>query len=285
MDGPSVNSDRNHALTVRLGRRLLHARGLALEAAQEIQLRAANAGRTDHVHFRDRRRVQREDALDPLAEGHLADGKRRTRPAAVEADDDALEDLDALLVALAHLDVHAHRVAGLHVRSSRQLRLLDQLNRAHVVSPVPSESRPASPALRRRAPPCRAAPDAARASAAAPPAFASVAPPRGGPTAARPAPSAPGKLRRPRVMRVVQQPARKRVLFHRPRVADDARHEPAHCVHDDQRGKFAAAQDVVPNRQLLGRYRRPDPLVHSLISAAEQHDDAPADAGAPPRPA
>src|SRR5689334_22293265 len=51
---------------------LLHARRLALQIAQEVQLGAAHARRPDDFHLGDRRRVQREDALDALAERHLA---------------------------------------------------------------------------------------------------------------------------------------------------------------------------------------------------------------------
>ena len=53
---------------------------------------------------------------------------------ALSADDDAFEDLDALLVALADLGVHPHRVAHaeggqLRPRLRLHVPLLDQLNR------------------------------------------------------------------------------------------------------------------------------------------------------------
>jgi hypothetical protein len=69
--------------------------------------------------------VQRENALDALAERHFTDGEGRARAAAVHADDHALEYLDALFVALAHLDVDLDRIAGLHRRPIGQLRLFD----------------------------------------------------------------------------------------------------------------------------------------------------------------
>src|SRR5678816_3869391 len=50
--------------------RFLHPRRLALQAAQEVQLGAADARRADDIDLGDRRRVQREDALDALAERH-----------------------------------------------------------------------------------------------------------------------------------------------------------------------------------------------------------------------
>src|SRR5258705_6522627 len=130
-----------------LGHRLLHARGLALQVAEEVQLRAPDARRPHDVDLGDGRRVQREDALDALAEGHLADRERGARAAAVQADDDSLENLDAFLVALAHLHVHAHGVARLHPRPIRQLRLLDLFHPGHfVVSFAPAD--PKGPALR-----------------------------------------------------------------------------------------------------------------------------------------
>src|SRR5687767_10664466 len=110
---------------------LLHAGGLALQTAQEVQLRAAYPGGPYDIHLGDRRRMQREDALHSLPKRYLAHRERRTRPAAVNADDHALEDLYALLVTFADLHVHPDGISGFHVRSSRQLRFLDQFNRAH----------------------------------------------------------------------------------------------------------------------------------------------------------
>src|SRR6476620_7877856 len=82
---------------------LFHPRGLALQIPQEIELRAPHARRSHDVDLRDRRRVQRKDALDPLTERDLAHREAGARAAAVHADDDAFEDLDAFLVALADL--------------------------------------------------------------------------------------------------------------------------------------------------------------------------------------
>jgi hypothetical protein len=75
--------------------------------------------------------VQRENALDALAERHLADRKRRAAAAAMQGDDQTLEDLDALLVAFAHLHVHAYGVARPHGRPLHHVRLFDNLNRLH----------------------------------------------------------------------------------------------------------------------------------------------------------
>src|SRR5262245_41656496 len=110
---------------------VFHPRGLALQVAQVVQLRPADFGRSRDFHLLDRRRVERKDALDALSERHLAHRERRARAAAVQADYDAFENLNALLVALAHFHVHANGVARLYRRPFGQLRLLHQLNRAH----------------------------------------------------------------------------------------------------------------------------------------------------------
>jgi hypothetical protein len=77
----------------------LDAGGLALQLAQVVEARAPHVALRDHLDLLDARRVQREDALDADAVGDLADGERRARATAVLTDHDALEDLDALLVA------------------------------------------------------------------------------------------------------------------------------------------------------------------------------------------
>src|SRR5262245_32251684 len=79
--------------------------------------------------------MKRENALDALAKRYLAHGKRRASPSTVYADDDAFEDLNALLVPLAHLHVHSNSVAGLHRRPLGELRLFHQLNCAHIRTP------------------------------------------------------------------------------------------------------------------------------------------------------
>ena len=57
------------------------------------------------------------------------------------------------------------------------------------------------------------------------------------------------ELRRPRVVRIVEQPARKRIAGDRIFVADDTRNQPRHRVDDDERRQFAAAEHVVADRQ------------------------------------
>src|ERR1700682_1818118 len=100
---------------------VLHPCGLALQVAQVVQLRATDLGRPHHLDLLDRRRVQREDPLDALAERHLAHGERRARAAAMLPDDEPFKDLNPLLVTLAHLHVHTNGVARPHRRPIGQL--------------------------------------------------------------------------------------------------------------------------------------------------------------------
>src|SRR5262245_53519210 len=119
-----------------LANALFHPCGLTLQIPQEVELRAPHPRRSHDVDLRNRRRVQRKDALHPLTKRDLAHRKAGARAAAVHADNDPFEDLDSFLVALANLHVHADGVAGLHSRSIRQLLLFDQLYRAHDISPL-----------------------------------------------------------------------------------------------------------------------------------------------------
>jgi hypothetical protein len=68
----------------------------------------------------------------PFRSRHLPDRERGARAPAVHADDDTLEDLDALFIALAHFHVHLDGIARLHRRPIGQLRFFHQVNRAHV---------------------------------------------------------------------------------------------------------------------------------------------------------
>ena len=80
---------------------LLHSRGTFAKAAAEVgELGAADITPAIDLHFVHARRVDRENALDGLAVADAADGEGRVQAVATAADDDAGEDLDALLVAL-----------------------------------------------------------------------------------------------------------------------------------------------------------------------------------------
>ena len=85
----------------------LDARGLTDAIAQVVQTRAANAADARDFDLLDKRREVRKHALDADAVGDAADRERGSRPAAADADDDALEDLDALPFALDDLGMNA----------------------------------------------------------------------------------------------------------------------------------------------------------------------------------
>src|SRR5690606_14087580 len=94
----------------------LEAGGLAPQLAQVVELGAAAAAAAHDRDLADQRRVEREDALDALAEGDLAHGHGAAGAAAVLArDDDALEGMGAGPVALGDIVVdtdcvHGHRL-------------------------------------------------------------------------------------------------------------------------------------------------------------------------------
>src|SRR4029079_13193580 len=105
---------------------------LALQIAQVVQLRAADAAAANHLDTIDRGGVEREDALDTDAARYLPHGEGLADAAALAADDDTLEHLDALLVPLDHLHVHAHGVPGAEIRhTGLQKRGFDASQRFH----------------------------------------------------------------------------------------------------------------------------------------------------------
>src|SRR2546423_10174869 len=118
------------------------ARLLAAQTAQVIQLGAAHfaaAHDLDRVHHR---RIKREYALDALTVGNLADREALVDAAARASNADALVGLHARAVALAHLDVHDHGIAGPEIRDFLlgaelgDLLLLDLLQQVHGNSPA-----------------------------------------------------------------------------------------------------------------------------------------------------
>jgi Domain of unknown function (DUF4153) len=111
---------------------LLDPRLLPAEVAQVIQLGATDTASLDDLQLRDRRRVEREGSFDPDPEGDLADRERLADAAARAPDDDALEDLHALAVALHDADMHLDGVAGAEIREiGAQERLLDHVGTVH----------------------------------------------------------------------------------------------------------------------------------------------------------
>src|SRR5262245_33901837 len=67
----------------------LHARRLALEVAQVLELGAANLRTPHELDALNRRRVQREDSLHALPERHLAHREGGIGPAPMHPDHDA----------------------------------------------------------------------------------------------------------------------------------------------------------------------------------------------------
>src|SRR5579863_8203704 len=92
------------------------AGALAGASAQIIELGAPRHATPHHLDRRDARRMQRKDALDPLAVGNLAQREVRVDAGVFAGDADALEGLHALALALDHLDADAHRIARLEFR-------------------------------------------------------------------------------------------------------------------------------------------------------------------------
>src|SRR5205814_1158162 len=85
-----------------------------------------------HLDVVDVRRVDREGPLDADAIALLAHRERLADAATLPTDNDALEDLDALLGALDHLDVHVDGVARVERGDVvAQRRLVDEVQPVH----------------------------------------------------------------------------------------------------------------------------------------------------------
>src|ERR1700687_54207 len=105
---------------------------LATQLAQVVQLGAAHIAAGGDVDVVDVRGVDGERPLDTHAVAFLADGEDLTDTAALPANDDTLEDLDAFLGTLDHLHMHIHCVAGAEGRDIvAQRRLVDEVQRVH----------------------------------------------------------------------------------------------------------------------------------------------------------
>ena len=93
--------------------------GLALQAAQVIQLGPAHLARAHHVDVIDHLRMDREDALHSLAEADLANRDGLAQAGIVAGDQRSFESLEALFVAFLDLDVDPQGVAGPELGDSR----------------------------------------------------------------------------------------------------------------------------------------------------------------------
>ncbi len=105
------------------------ASGLADPAAQVVELRPAHVAARRHLEFLDLRRVQRERPLHPDAERLLAHREGLAHAGALALEDDALEDLGPLAVALDHLEVDADTVTRVEFgQALPQLGALDAVD-------------------------------------------------------------------------------------------------------------------------------------------------------------
>ncbi len=102
------------------------AGSLPPETADVEKLGAANAEGADLLDLIDDLGIVRKDALDTLAEAHLADGEGTLR-ALLACDNQTLECLQALLFPFLDLDLDADGVARFEVGEVGALELIGQL--------------------------------------------------------------------------------------------------------------------------------------------------------------
>src|SRR5688500_61039 len=106
--------------------------GLADAVTQVEELGAPDGTPADDLDALDDGRVHRKGALDPDAVAELADGERLADAGALATDDDALEELHTLLVALDHAHVDLQGVARSEVRDViPEARLVDEVGAVH----------------------------------------------------------------------------------------------------------------------------------------------------------
>src|SRR6478609_321179 len=103
------------------------ARGLAAQRAQVVELGPADPASAHHLHRGDSRAVNREEPLDPDTGRDLPDGEILADPAAPLGDDQALEGLQPLLIALADADHDPDGISRLECRNVRAQALTGHL--------------------------------------------------------------------------------------------------------------------------------------------------------------
>ena len=80
------------------------------------------------------------------------------------------------------------------------------------------------------------------------------------------------KLRRPRVMRIIQQTIREGLSRRRRFAAKRSRQQANGRIDDYQRGRLASRQNIVANRNFVGHQRFRDALVNAFVTAANQNE-------------
>ena len=124
----SASSLGDHQLVLDSPAALGDPGALADLPAQVVELRAADVAARCDLELLDLRRVEREGPLDADSEGVLADGEGLAGAAALALDHDALEHLGPAAVALDHLEVDPHAVAGAELGALLENALLEALD-------------------------------------------------------------------------------------------------------------------------------------------------------------
>jgi hypothetical protein len=75
---------------------------------------------------------------------------------------------------------------------------------------------------------------------------------------------------RPRVVRIVEESGRKRILNGAPGISEDAWNKANDRVREDQRGKRAICEDIVADGDFLVDEMIPHTLVHAFIVTANE---------------
>src|SRR5712671_3380045 len=114
--GGGGSRDRDPFAAIVLAASFGDPRRLAPAAAQVIQLGPPHRAAAHDLDRADPRRIERENALDPLAVGDLAQCEVRVDPGVLAGDAHPLEGLYAFAFALDDADADLHRVARLEGR-------------------------------------------------------------------------------------------------------------------------------------------------------------------------
>src|SRR6266540_152842 len=249
--------DRDAFAAIVFATALGDARRLAPAAAQVIQLRAPHRAAAHHLDRADARRVERKDALDPLAVGDLAQGEVRVDPGVLAGDAHPLKGLDPLALAFDDPDADLDRVAWLERRDGPIGRELGDLLGFELLQQIHWST---SCLLSLTASSIRLA--------------CAVAPPQIGPAfpgqtlRLGPSPAADPSViarhqylghcpalpdLRPGVVRVFEQPLGKTLLRQRLGATHDPGQQPHAGVDQRDRRRLAARQDKIAEAHLLDR--------------------------------
>ncbi len=108
------------------------------ETPQIIELGTAHPSAADHLHAVNDGRVEREDALDALAEGDFPYRKAGSRTRTATREDGSFKGLEAFLVSLFNFHPDADRITGFEFRQiGPQVLLLNFCHAAHGISNLP----------------------------------------------------------------------------------------------------------------------------------------------------